>query len=548
MRLLFAAALLLVPAAWAQPEIVPAEHPVYAFLHAQRVAGRLPEYHHEHRPVGRAEIQQHIDSLDARQQGLGAWEKRWVRLYRQEFFEPAGAIEEIFGPGGIRLPHRRDTEKFFYHFQGDDWRVAWEVTGALSARASEDSVVLRGGALSGETVVQGNWRGRVGFYSRTFNGAVFSGQPRVLQRDPDLRPLYYPQIQPDDGQFDQSSASVRVAGRVAFAEIAQERLRVGAAFGDGLLLSADADYFPFVRAGVTTRRVHYTFLHGALGNRSRSVENPDAPGQGGLLGGPERYLALHRLTVQPLDALALSFTEMIVYGNRGPELAYLVPVNPFKTAEHAEYDQDNPLFALEAVARPLAGVEVHGTVLVDDANLGLIGRRSYSNKFAFQAGVGVSRRGALGWAEYTRVDPFVYTHRFFLDGQYYNSYTHHGFGLGHPIGPNADQLAAGLRLWLPGRTRAAVTARYNRRGEDFVDASGQLVVVGGDLLNGNQPPFESRVKRFLGGQRFEGPGLRVEASWEPLRDLALFRLWADYQRWDGTDSVFFLRADVVFTL
>lgn len=532
----------------AQPEIVPAEHPVYAYLLAERVAGRLPTYRHEYRPTDRATIQQHLDVLTGLETELSAGSKRWLALYRQEFFEPEGALEEVFGAEGIRLPRGRDTEKFFYHFQDDTWRFAWEMTGQLSTRSARDSVNLSGSALSGEIVLQGNYRNRIGFYSRTFNGVQFSGQPRVLQRDPALRPLYYPVVQPDDGQFDQSSASVRASNGLIFAEIAQQRLRVGAGFGDGLLLAAEPDYFPFVHAGVTTRRVDYTFMHGALGSRPNPWENPDSPGQGGILGGPERYVALHRLAVHPIPALSFAFTEMIVYANRSPELTYLIPVNPFKTAEHSEYDQDNPLFALEMTARPLRGVEMHGTILVDDANLGLIGRNSYSNKFAFQAGIGVSRGDALGFVEYTRVDPFVYTHRFFRQGEYYNAFTHYGFGLGHPIGPNADQLAAGTHVWLSGRVQAALTIRYNRRGEDYVGPDGQLVVVGGDINNGRQPPFEDRTKRLLGGDRYEGIGGRLEASWEPIRDLALFKLYADYQAWDRTADVFFLRGALVFTL
>ena len=534
--------------ALAQPEVVPAEHAIYDFLLQQRVAGHLPFYRHEHRPQGRADIRQALDSLDARADDLGGAARRWLALYRQEFFEPEGARETVFGEGTFRLPHRPETEKYFYFHQGADWRLAWEVTGRLGARIARDSADLAGGSISGETVVEGNYRGRVGFYTRLFNGAIFSGQPRVLQRDPDLRPLYYPQVQPDDGQFDQSSASVRVAGGPWFAEVAQQRLRVGAGYGDGLVLSGDADYFPSVQVGVRTPTVDYTALHGALGALPHAFTDEDRPDEGGILGGAERYFALHRLAVYPTPALMLAFTEAIVYANRGPELTYLVPVNPFKTAEHTERDQDNPLFTLEVLARPLRGAEVYGTVLVDDANLGLLGKGSYSNKMAFQGGVAWAGGPAMLFAEYTRIDPFVYTHRFFRDGAYYNSFTHYGFSLGHPIGPNADQLAVGARAWLPGRLHAALTGRYNRRGEDYVAADGTLVTVGGDVNNGRQPPFEQRTKRFLGGSLFRGAGARAEVSWEPLRDLALFRVWADYQRWDRDPDTFFLRADVVFTL
>lgn len=548
-RLLAALALLLLACgAAAQPEIVPAEHPVYAFLHTQRVAGRLPAYRHEHRPAERGRIQAHLAHLADTRDALSPWEQRWLTTYEREFFEPEGATEAVFGKGRVRLPAGRDTEKYLYLHRGDDWRFAVEVSGAITHRAARDSVALAGTDVQGEAILQGNYRDLIGFYSRTFNGVQVGGAPRVLQRDPRLRFLYYPLIQPDDGQFDQSSASVRASGGVFFAEIAQQRLLVGAGFGDGLLLSDGADYVPSLSAGVSTSRVDYTFMHAALGSGVRYVENPDAPGQGGILGGPQRYLALHRLNVRALDALSFAFTEMIVYGNRGPELTYLNPVYPFKTAEHAELDQDNPLFALEVVGRPVRGLEVHGTVLVDDANLGLLGKRSYSNKLAFQAGVGAHLRGVLAWAEYTRIDPFVYSHRFYLDEQYYNAFVHNGFGLGHPIGPNADQVAVGVAGWGPYRTQARLSLRYTRRGEDFVDADGTEVVVGGDVLNGRQPPFEQRIKTFLGGDRYEGAGLRLEASWEPVRDLALFTLYLDAQRWDRADDTFFLRAALRFTL
>ncbi len=507
MRLgLLVALLLAAGAAQAQPEIVPAEHPVYSFLHAQRVEGHLPEYTHEYRPTDRRTVHRLLDSLETRSSSMATREKAWLRTYRREFFEPEDATEAVFGDGRVRLPHRRDTEKYLYLHRGEDWRFAVEGTGTLAYRSARDSLALGGFDIAGQAILQGHYRDRVGFYSRTFNGVQITGQPRVLQRDPALRALYYPVVQPDDGQFDQSSASVRAVMGAFHAEIAQQRVRVGAGFGDGLLLAPDADYFPFVQAGVATGRVSYTFLHGALGSGVRYVENPDAPGQGGILGGPPRYLALHRLNVRALPSLSFGFTEMLVYANRSPELTYLVPVLPFKTAEHAELDQDNPLFALDIVGRPLRGVEAHATVLVDDANLGLLGRRSYANKLAFQVGLGYARAGWMAFTEYTRIDPFVYTHRFFLDGQYYNAFTHNGFGLGHPIGPNADQLAIGAKTWGPGRTMLAATARYNRRGEDYVDENGVPVVVGGDLFNGNQPPFEQRVKAFLGGDRFEGGG------------------------------------------
>src|SRR5690606_19689394 len=136
LRLAAAAAALMLAAApaVAQPEIVPAEHAVYDFLHAQRVAGRLPAYRHEVRPMDRATVLRHLDTLAARDDRLSGTARYWLGEYRREFFEPAEAIEQVFGPGGPRLPRRSDTEKFLYHHRDDDWRVAVPAVGSVQVR------------------------------------------------------------------------------------------------------------------------------------------------------------------------------------------------------------------------------------------------------------------------------------------------------------------------------------------------------------------------------------------------------------------------------
>ncbi|MDX1531451.1 MAG: hypothetical protein R3362_07985, partial [Rhodothermales bacterium] len=428
----------------AQPEIVPAEHPVYDFLHQQRVRGLLPEYRHEFRPLGRARLGRLLDSLAARTDGgaaLTATTAEWLVRYRREILEPPEAIETVIGTGGrIRIPTGVETEKYLFYHRSPDWRIAVSAIGRAQARYADEAATYRGVAFVPEGIAQGNYRGVVGFYSGTFDGLQLAGDTRVLQSDPDLAPLYYigrQEIPP--GSFDRSTASVRAAnppgtagGATFSAEIGYARLLAGASFGDGLLLTSGSDYFGYLRLGIDTRPVQYHFVHAALGDRSVVVDGDEGDG---IIVGPERYLAVHRLAVTPWRRLSLAFTEAVVYGQRGPELAYLHPVNPFKTAEHALWDRDNTLFTLEAVVRPLDGVEAYGTFLADDLDFGKLGENSYNNKWAVQAGVGAALGSASVWVEYTRVEPFVYTHRFLLDGSFYNSYTHNGFGLGHPLGP-----------------------------------------------------------------------------------------------------------------
>ena len=516
---------------------------MYDFLHHQRVLGSLPEYRHEARPYGRAEIGRLLDSLRVRTPATpsGSWQARFGR----EIDEPADAIETVLGDG-IGLPLGVETEKFFLYHRDDDWRVALHAIGRVQARYADEAATYHGAALTPEGVLEGNYRGVVGFYTGAFNGQQVGGDTRVLQADPDLRSLYYigrQELPP--GNFDRATASLRASNGTFSAEIAHARLHLGASFGESLLLTDNADHFSFVRLGLDTRAVQYQFVHGALGDRSFQALGDDG---GGVLLGPERYLALHRINANPWRWLQLGFTEMVVYGQRGPELAYLNPINPFKPAEHALWDRDNTLFALDAVLRPAPGVEAYGTFLADDLDVGLLGQNSYNNKWAVQAGVGGALGPALGWVEYTRIEPFVYTHRFLLDGSFYNAYQHNGFGLGHPLGPNTDQLEAGLRFWLPARVRGAARLRYVRRGENYTDPeTGDFINVGGDIGNGRQPPFTELTKVFLAGERFEGPGARLEVTWEPIRDYRL-ALYADWQRWDRAEDALFVRTELIVDL
>lgn len=532
-------ALLLASGASAQPEIVPAEHGVYAFLLDQRVAGHIPDYRHEVLPLSRGQILAHLDSLD-RRDGLRTGARRWLAAYKRELAPPPAAVHAWVGDGEAPATDL-GAERFLAYSSGDDGSVRVSASGGVQGRLSRglspthDPLPDASGlALYPELRFSGHWRGIVGGVSQTTNGLQVTGDTRVLRADPELEPLYYvgfADVPP--GSFDRSTASVRVARGPLSAEVANERLRIGPSPSAPLILASGVDYFPFARLGFELGPVRYTFAHASLSDQSRLV-NEDGDQ---YLSSPERYMAMHRIEAHT-RRVSVGFTEAVVYGLRGPELAYLNPLFPIKPAEHALWDRDNSLFALDAVYRPLAGVELHGTVLADDLNLSRIGEEiGNNNKWALQAGASVHALGATIYGEYTRIEPYVYTHRFISEGSYFNSYTHNGFGLGHPLGPNADQWEAGAHTWLASGVRIEARARYARRGENPVDPeTGEVTQVGGDVRFGQQ--IGPLVKRFLAGDVFTGPGAGLDLSWEPVNSLTA-QLSVDWQRWDpGEDRLF----------
>ncbi|MEM0961816.1 MAG: capsule assembly Wzi family protein [Bacteroidota bacterium] len=526
--------------AGAQPEIVPAEHRVYDWLSDQRVAGVLPEFDSGTRPQDRLAIRRHLDSLSVRADRLGASGRYWLSEFRREFFEPLDRVHSYVGDGTAAWASR-DAERTWLYSRDDDWRAVVWGEGALEVRSSEQEPTASGVSRSARLTFEASWRDRIGLYTSTINGAQFTGDTRVLLADPLLAPLYFVSRDSSNvqGPFDQSTAVVRGIAGPFWAEIANARLTVGTSADDPLAVSDNADYLPFVRLGLRTRSVRVQAIHAALSSRSRTVL--DENGNEAFFDSPERFMAMHRLDVQPAGWISAAFTEAVIYGRRGPELAYLNPLFPVEAAEHALWDRDNAFFTLETSVRPIRGVELYGTWLVDDLATATLGDASYGNKWAIQAGaqITVPRTGVTGFAEYTRIEPYTYTHRFQENGIFFNSVTQNGFGIGHPLGPNADQWLAGVNLWLPFRARGRIAGRYVRKGRNPVDPeTGATINIGGDIRNGSRPADDRKV--FLAGDVFRGPGIETDVEIEPIRGVAL-RGYGNIQMWDDRATRVFVR-------
>lgn len=530
-------ALVLADPAQAQASIVPAEHPVYEWLLRQRVLGRLPAYRHEARPMDRATVVAHLDRLAGAVSGA---DRAWLRDVHRELTEPPEAVHSYVGDGDAEWADP-DAVRYLAYERDEPWRIGAWGEGALEARAGGSDLRPGGLARTLRLTIDGGWRGRLGLYSSTVAGYHMTGDAGVLADDPDLAGQYYVARDPVRvaGPFGRTSASLRVRGGPFAAEIANQRLLLGPAAESPILLGDGADYVPHVRLGVHGRSVSAEFVHASLGSRSRRVLTDD--GREASFDAPERFLAVHRLDVRPLEAFSFAFTEMVVYGRRGPELAYLNPLFPFNTGELALWDRDNTLFALEGTLRPVPGVEVSGTWLVDDIGFATFGDDDYGNKMGAQVGarLALPHLAASLYGEYLYLDPYLYTHRFQEDGVFFNSYTHNGFSLGHPLGPNADQWLVGAQAWLPGRVRARLSGRYVRKGWNPVDpVTGEVTQVGGDVALGTAP-LDNRAA-FLDGDVSRGVGVRGALVAEPHRAFAL-RVYGDVQFWDTRPTDVFLR-------
>ncbi|MBU3741559.1 MAG: capsule assembly Wzi family protein [Candidatus Kapabacteria bacterium] len=401
-----------------------------------------------------------------------------------------------------------------YYGRGDRWHL-WKyadfslsmvVDGALMGRAgtTDDGSSSEAFLLGRPSVrVMGSIDDTWDFMVDLSNGQRFAGtSARIARTDPTLgRTFKF--VAEEQTFFDRYIGYVQYRSEHLRVRYGREALQFGFSPIDNLVHSIEAPPMDGILVDVPFKNVRFTFTHHqaeGLDTNNRSV--------------PGKYIATHRLSVDPWPWLSVSVSDMIVYWNRGIDLVYLNPLAFFVSAglgTKQRSDTDNSLLAFDVALRPIDGTMVYGTLVIDDLAFSTLRDTSFrgnNNKFAFQGGISqamrVGTRDLLLTAEYARITPFTYSHRT-LNA----SYTHMGASAGYDMQPNSDRLAVQATFWFTPRTSVRIDVDYTRHGENILDAFGNILVgedprfpgapafignVGGDVTRGESD--------FLQGNRF----------------------------------------------
>jgi len=162
-----------------------------------------------------------------------------------------------------------------------------------------------------------------------------------------------------------------------------------------------------------------------------------------------KYLQAHRLNFEFSKDFSLGLTETVVYGERSVEVLYLVPFVPYLFAEGYAGDLDNKAISADFSWKLFKRFELYGELFIDDLyNLSSFFDDSWwGNKWATSIGVAIdsAKIGAFNWDynfEYTRIEPWVYTHHKGLNFEY----SHFGNSLGSDLGPNSREFYSRLGM------------------------------------------------------------------------------------------------------
>ena len=172
-----------------------------------------------------------------------------------------------------------------------------------------------------------------------------------------------------------------------------------------------------------------------------------------------KYLHVHRLDLSLPKNITLGLSETALYGStteeypnpnedadstgREFEWGYVIPFIPYVFQEHLQGDQDNISLAFDLSVKTIPNWEFYGELLWDDMKspTSMFDDGWWGNKWATSVGVARDnlKLGSTLWnwyLEYTRVEPWVYTHH--KGGGYtYRSYSQ---SLGTDLGPNSQEV------------------------------------------------------------------------------------------------------------
>lgn len=227
---------------------------------------------------------------------------------------------------------------------------------------------------------------------------------------------------------------------------------------------------------------HFSYLHGDLFSGivdSRAALDSSLFGTRRIYS--DRYIAVHRLEWSPVDQLTGGLVESVIYGGRGIETIYLMPIMSFWSAEHYLGDLDNVQMSADLTLRPTPSLALYGVFMMDEWRPQDTFKEANRNWFAWQ--------GGLDWRsilldedrlvmEGTWTDHRINRHRFPI-----NDFYSHGYPVNHWIGAHAQSLFAsytlpkwGSRLMVSylyaqrgAFTDTMVTAQYNTIPYDFSD-------------------------------------------------------------------------------
>jgi len=267
--------------------------------------------------------------------------------------------------------------------------------------------------------------------------------------------------------FDYSYGYLQYSSNIGDVVLSMEPLVWGNA-RNSIILSNNVNPFPALIWTKTIGRSRFTFLHGNISGVNQDVLSSADINYAATfnVGNVEKYLVSHRWEIIISNKLRGAFTEMLVYGGRGPELSYLIPSTLIWSVQHNTNNEDNILWFVESEYFPFDGLKLYNSIMIDELTTSKIFDDYMHNKWIIQGGANfaynINKRPSSINIELTAARPWVYTHK----SPETSTYTHNARVLGFYPGPNTKLMTIENYWWINIRNRFKISYERLKFGEE----------------------------------------------------------------------------------
>lgn len=497
---------------FSQAEYVRTGHSVYKFLERMENLHIISNYNSFEYPKTRREVSAYLKEVLNRISELNKVDKAILEDYKVEFeydiFQTSHYSASLIG-GTYDLFSLK--EKYIYHLtEKEKAAIFINIIGESEAIIFNDkkknekysALLLNTG---GE--IRGTLLNKFGFQLRAANGKVFNDKAAALALT-ELKYNFKLNEKAEESFFDETEGYLTADFSLVKFKIGRDRLNIGYGIKNSLL-GSEYPLFDYLGMNLNYKFFNYSFFHGKLLGEQKSRYS--SAGFETIIS--DKYLAYHRIGFNLSDDFDIGFGEMVVYGDRPVDFSYLNPFTFYKTIEHSNRDRDNALLFFDANNNSIKGMKFYLTFLIDDINFSKIGTGWWGNQTMLDAGFSsdilYNHLPLTFGAQYVRVEPYTFTHRFAR-----NNFTNYSYSI-TPFQPNSENIMASVDYNFSSSISATADFQYTIHGANNSEN------YGGDILKGRRN-FDSEIVNFLDGDLEYSRKMSLSLSYEPFNQLLIF--------------------------
>ena len=414
---------------------------VHPFLYRMAQKG-LIEYNDLIKPINRVHVLNALNILQEKDSILTTIEKKELNFYLQEYTRPAKEQISLFKKDQNKRWRAGAITSNEFEFYIDPLLGI----NNFSGNNKNISQLSNGFELWGTAGKNRNIGYQVYYRDYTETGTVnnnfrveSSTQGTILVGAKSDNKINYTDIR----------ANINYSWKKGNISMGKDNLIWGYGENSNIVLSNKAPSYPYIRLDYKPLKwLNFNYTHAWLNSNIPDSSLSYLTNSGRIdndfrLVFVQKYLATHSIDVQAMKGLNIAIGESIVYSDK-MDPGFLIPINLFKF-----YDNNRSNFLIEAGSNgqyflslssrnQIKNTHLYSTLFIDEIRVSSIFNKTESrNQLGFNLGASITDVFipylTLG-AEYTRVNPFVYSN--LIPAQNYTSYN---YILGDWMGNNFDK-------------------------------------------------------------------------------------------------------------